>query len=207
VVLDHAEPPPKAARPGRAYRPRRTTARAVRVASSRSSAARPRRARPSGPAPPPPRPGSPAGSRGGTTAPATESILSVLPAAKAGVGSAVNDATREAGGTLGVAVLGSIFTSLYADRIGSGAFALLPDPVRQAAQDSVAAAIGATEQATGSARVALIDGLQASFMSGFHVACFVAAGICWAGALGALALPGRIRAAAPSRRPVEAALS
>src|SRR6478752_7178022 len=41
-----------------------------------------------------------------TSAPATESILSVLPPAKAGVGSAVNDATREAGGTLGVAVLG-----------------------------------------------------------------------------------------------------
>ena len=55
--------------------------------------------------------------------------------------------------------------------------------------------------------VALSGGLQASFMSGFHVASFVAAGICWVGALGALALPGRIRAAAPSRRPVEAALS
>jgi hypothetical protein len=66
-----------------------------------------------------------------TTAPATESILSVLPAAKAGVDSAVNDATREAGGTLGVAVLGSIFTSLYADRIGAGAFAVLPEPVRR----------------------------------------------------------------------------
>jgi EmrB/QacA subfamily drug resistance transporter len=48
-----------------------------------------------------------------TTTPATESILSVLPPAKAGVGSAVNDATREAGGTLGVAVTGSIFSSLY----------------------------------------------------------------------------------------------
>ena len=53
-----------------------------------------------------------------TTAPATESILSVLPPAKAGVGSAVNDATREAGGTLGVAVLGGIFTSLFADHLG-----------------------------------------------------------------------------------------
>ncbi len=144
-----------------------------------------------------------------TTAPATESILSVLPPAKAGVGSAVNDATREAGGTLGVAVLGSIFTSLYADHIGAGAFAALPDPVRQAAQDSVAAAIGAADQVTGSARVALMDGLQASFMSGFHVASFVAAGICWAGALGALALPGRIRTTSPVRStgPVEAVRS
>ena len=64
-----------------------------------------------------------------TTAPATESILSVLPPAKAGVGSAVNDATREAGGTLGVAVLGSIFTSLYAGHIATSAFAALPAPV------------------------------------------------------------------------------
>jgi hypothetical protein len=142
-----------------------------------------------------------------TTAPATESILSVLPPAKAGVGSAVNDAIREAGGTLGVAVLGSIFTSLYADRIGSGAFAVLPEPVRQAAQDSVAAAIGAAQQAGGSARIALTDALQASFMSGMHVASFVAAGVCWAGALGALALPGRARAAAPAPRAIEPVLS
>ena len=77
-----------------------------------------------------------------TTAPATESILSVLPPAKAGVGSAVNDATREAGGTLGVAVLGSIFTSLYAGSIGSGAFGTLAAPLTGAAQDSVAAALG-----------------------------------------------------------------
>ena len=46
--------------------------------------------------------------------PATESILLVLPPARAGVGSAVNDATRELGGTLGVAVVGSLFSSVYA---------------------------------------------------------------------------------------------
>jgi EmrB/QacA subfamily drug resistance transporter len=135
-----------------------------------------------------------------TTAPATESILSVLPPAKAGVGSAVNDATREAGGTLGVAVLGSIFTSLYADRIGSGAFSVLPEPVRRAAQDSVAAAIGATGRSTGSAQPALVDALHASFMSGFHTATLVAAGVCWLGAVGALALPGRTHVALSTPR-------
>ena len=51
------------------------------------------------------------------TTPATESILQVLPPARAGVGSAVNDATRELGGTLGVAVVGSLFSSLYAARL------------------------------------------------------------------------------------------
>ena len=47
--------------------------------------------------------------------PATESIMSSLPLDEAGAGSAVNDTTREIGGTLGVAVLGSIVASYYVD--------------------------------------------------------------------------------------------
>ena len=54
-----------------------------------------------------------------TSAPATEAIMGVVPKAKAGVGSAVNDATRLLGGTLGVAVIGSIYASLYASRLTS----------------------------------------------------------------------------------------
>ncbi|MBV9800767.1 MAG: MFS transporter [Solirubrobacterales bacterium] len=52
-----------------------------------------------------------------TSAPATEAIMGVVPKAKAGVGSAVNDATRLLGGTLGVAVIGSVYASLYASRL------------------------------------------------------------------------------------------
>jgi EmrB/QacA subfamily drug resistance transporter len=126
-----------------------------------------------------------------TTAPATESILSVLPPAKAGVGSAVNDATREAGGTLGVAVIGSIFTSLYADRLASTAFQGLPEPVTQASQDSVAAALTTVTRASDAVQAQLLDGLQSSFMHGFHAASVVAAAVCLVGAVGALALPGR----------------
>src|SRR5947207_2208719 len=51
-----------------------------------------------------------------TSAPATEAIMGVVPKAKAGVGSAVKDATRLLGGTLGVAVIGSIYASFYASR-------------------------------------------------------------------------------------------
>ena len=56
-----------------------------------------------------------------TSAPATEAIMGVVPKAKAGVGSAVNDATRLLGGTLGVAVIGSVYASLYAKPPHSGA--------------------------------------------------------------------------------------
>ena len=46
--------------------------------------------------------------------PATDTIMSALPAAQFGVGSAVNDTTREVGGALGIAVLGSLFAGAYA---------------------------------------------------------------------------------------------
>ncbi|HTY72488.1 MAG TPA: MFS transporter [Actinomycetes bacterium] len=141
-----------------------------------------------------------------TTAPATESILSVLPPAKAGVGSAVNDATREAGGTLGVAVIGSVFTSLYASRLGSTAFAQLSEPLARASRESVAVALRTVSQADAGVRVALLDGVREAFMTGLHVACFVAAGVCLLGALGALLLPGRDAARALATARVEPSL-
>jgi hypothetical protein len=126
-----------------------------------------------------------------TTAPATESILSVLPAAKAGVGSAVNDATREAGGTLGVAVIGSIFTSIYARHLAGTSMAALPHDAVSAARDSVGAAFNIAAHASPSLSTQLVNDVNASFMSGLHAGSLVAAGVCWLGALGALALPGR----------------
>jgi len=123
-----------------------------------------------------------------TQVPATESILSVLPAAKAGVGSAVNDATREAGGTLGVAVVGSVYASIFAFKLDGPAFAQLPGSALEQARTSVGAALVAAHgdgPMTGAVRDA--------FMSAFHVGCVVAAGVCAAGVLGALALPGRTR--------------
>lgn len=51
---------------------------------------------------------------GMTMAPATESVMGSLPRAKAGVGSAVNDTTRQVGGALGVAIIGTIVSSVYA---------------------------------------------------------------------------------------------
>ena len=55
---------------------------------------------------------------GMTMAPATESVMGSLPREKAGVGSAVNDTTRQMGGALGVAVIGSVVSSVYAGHIG-----------------------------------------------------------------------------------------
>jgi len=127
-----------------------------------------------------------------TSTPATESILTVLPAAKAGVGSAVNDATRELGGTLGVAVVGSIYSSLYLSRLGGGAVAQLPAPVAALARSSVGAGGAVAASVPGAQGPAVLQQVHAAFLTGLHVGCLVAAGVCWAGAaLAGRALPGR----------------
>jgi EmrB/QacA subfamily drug resistance transporter len=118
--------------------------------------------------------------------PATESILQVLPPARAGVGSAVNDATRELGGTLGVAVIGSLFSSLYADRLLSTLSGVSPAQAEQAAESV------AVSDALATADPALLDTVNDAFLVGLHAGCLTIGLLCLAGALfSALALPGR----------------
>ena len=69
----------------------------------------------------------------------TGGILASVPLRKAGVGSAVNDVTREVGGAIGIAVLGTIVNAVYGDRLAP-ALVGLPDEVRELAGDSVAKA-------------------------------------------------------------------
>ncbi len=118
--------------------------------------------------------------------PATESILQVLPPARAGVGSAVNDATRELGGTLGVAVVGSLFASLYSDRLAEQLDGRLAAGPLAAARDSVGVA-----DALGRRSPGVADATEVAFMAGLSTACVVIGLLCVAAALAALvALPG-----------------
>lgn len=126
-----------------------------------------------------------------TWAPTTEAIMGSLPAAKAGVGSAVNDTVREVGGALGVAVLGSVLVSRY----GAGITASLADVPQSAgahAGDSIGGAAVAAEQIGGTTGAALLDAAEAAFLDGFGSALSVAAGVAMAGAvLAAIWLPAR----------------
>jgi predicted MFS family arabinose efflux permease len=126
-----------------------------------------------------------------TSAPATEAIMGVVPRAKAGVGSAVNDATRLLGGTLGVAVIGSIFASLYASRLTDVLPAALPRHAADATHQSLGAAlevVGELAAAHPRLAVAVHDSASSAFFSGFHTANYVTAGVSVAGAVMALAL-------------------
>ena len=115
-------------------------------------------------------------------APATESIMASVPLAKAGVGSAMNDTTREVGGALGVAVLGSIFSSAYATEIGP-ALRGLPAELAGAAGDSVGAATIIAGQIGGQAGQALAAAAKIAFVDSLSSTLVVAAGIALAGAL------------------------
>jgi EmrB/QacA subfamily drug resistance transporter len=122
-----------------------------------------------------------------TTAPATESIMGSLSPDKAGIGSAVNDTTRELGGTLGVAIIGSVFSSLYIASLDSagGVFGSLPTEVQDSASESVAAA-GAIAGELGADAPGFLAQVYDAFLSGLHAGCFVCAGVTLAGALFAL---------------------
>jgi hypothetical protein len=108
------------------------------------------------------------------------------------VGSAVNDATRILGGTLGVAVIGSMYASLYASRLTSGLGVHLPGAAAGAAHRSVGGALGAADQldATGHGDLAaaLREGASAGFFHGFEITCLVAGAVAIAGAVMAVAL-------------------
>jgi EmrB/QacA subfamily drug resistance transporter len=137
-----------------------------------------------------------------TTAPATESILSVLPPAKAGVGSAVNDATREVGGTLGVAIIGSVYTTLYASGLLHSGAGHLPPTALHTAQSSVGAGYAVAARVPAELHLPVLHSVQNAFMTGLHAGCLVAAGVCVVGVIGAMALPGarRTRAAVADTR-------
>jgi EmrB/QacA subfamily drug resistance transporter len=127
-----------------------------------------------------------------TSAPATEAIMGVVPKAKAGVGSAINDATRLLGGTLGVAVIGSVYASLYTSRLTDRLPKHLPAAVAATTRSSIGAALAAAGTLAHTGHPALAaatrEAASSAFFDGFHTANYVAAGIAAGGALMALAL-------------------
>jgi Na+/melibiose symporter-like transporter len=129
-------------------------------------------------------------------APCTDSIMGSLPRAKAGVGSAVNDTTRQMGGAVGVAVFGSLmashFTSSMTEKIGGK----VPAQLFAQVKDNVGHAIAVATEVPAARQFAdrIVTAANDSFVSGLHLVALVAAGITVFAAIGvALFLPARAR--------------
>ncbi len=127
-------------------------------------------------------------------APATESVMGSLPREKAGVGSAMNDTTRQVGGALGVAIIGSIFSSHYAPTISAklGGFGL-PAVAVNASRDSIGGALTVAARMGGDPNVidtnagrALAHAARDAFASSMGRGLLVAAGMALAGCIVAL---------------------
>jgi Na+/melibiose symporter-like transporter len=138
---------------------------------------------------------------GFTVAPATESITGSLPLAKAGVGSAMNDTTRQVGGALGVAVLGSILASGYGAAI-QPTLRGMPPQVAQVAGDSIGAAATIAAK-LGPQGQGLLEAARSAFLQGMGDALQVGAGVAALAALLVLLfLPARRKEEAPVREGV-----
>ena len=141
----------------------------------------------------------PAAGLGLILAPATESVMGALPIFKAGIGSAVNDTTRQMGGALGVAVIGSVMATVYRSRFGpffesnlAGIGGL--DAARNSigAADEIARHLPAGLQ---DLSTAVLASSRSAFIDGLHVALLVAAAASASGVLLALLfLPATARA-------------
>jgi EmrB/QacA subfamily drug resistance transporter len=131
-----------------------------------------------------------------TMAPATDSIMSVVPANKAGVGSAVNDTTRELGGALGVAVIGSLASAHYATTMRdffAGPGAAAPNDLARASTEQLGAAVSISQR-LGDAGVPLADAARTAFMNGWTASLLIATVVALIAAAATLALyPQRAR--------------
>ena len=140
-----------------------------------------------------------------TSAPATESIMGAVSLSKAGVGSAVNDSTRLIGGTLGVAVIGSVYASVYGSRLTATTPAGVSGAVAAIAHQSVGAAYMAAGKITALGSPVLGQALQHAatdaFLRGLVIGCLVAGAVAAAGAvLAVLFLPAQPAAAGGSHQ-------
>ncbi len=113
-------------------------------------------------------------SMGFAMAPATDAVMSAVPDAKAGVGSAMSDVTRQVGGALGVAVIGSIIATAYTqDMRGAPA----------AASDSIGGAHAVAEQLGGAAGTELAQTAGQAFTDALGIGLAAAAVVAFAGGL------------------------
>ncbi|HLY83633.1 MAG TPA: DHA2 family efflux MFS transporter permease subunit [Acidimicrobiales bacterium] len=119
-----------------------------------------------------------------TIAPATASIMGAVPAGRAGVGSAINDTTRQVGGALGVAVMGSIGASLYrrsATQALAGAH--LAPAVSAKVRDSVGSALQVSRSLPAGVARTVNDAARRAFLHGLDISSLVGLGVAVAGSL------------------------
>jgi Na+/melibiose symporter-like transporter len=120
-----------------------------------------------------------------TMSPLTSLIMSSVPPGRAGIGSAMNDTTRELGGALGVAVLGSVVTTFFTSSLDPKLGELPAAADRDEAHSGLAGALGVARGLAGDAGPALADAAKAAFLDGLTIAALTAAAVVTVAAISA----------------------
>jgi EmrB/QacA subfamily drug resistance transporter len=130
---------------------------------------------------------------GWVMAPATDAVVGAVPAAKSGIASATNTVARMVSGALGVAVVGSLVSSLYTSDV-EGSVGGLPPRAAAAAEDSVGAASAIASKLPPDAGSGLLAAAGDAFTRAMGAGLLIAAGL----ALGAAVVVARFL---PEREP------
>ncbi|MGW8378079.1 MFS transporter [Streptomyces sp. ODS28] len=127
---------------------------------------------------------------------ATASVMDAVPEGQAGLGSAVNDATRQVGVALGVAVQGSVLAAGYGDRMSRDLAAAHAPAALDPATDNILAARALSDHVPAGSRERLLDSASEAFTWGMtHAALVAGAVVTLTGLAVWRCLPGRRRAA------------
>lgn len=113
--------------------------------------------------------------------PGTNILMASVPRNRSGMGSAMNDTTRELGGALGVAVLGAILSATYEKEIRETA-AAFGGAIQEGLESSLAVALNVAEK-LGPAAQSVADAAMDAFMNGVTLSALIAAGIIFASAV------------------------
>ena len=143
---------------------------------------------------------------GWVMAPATEAVVGAVPAAKSGVASATNTVARMISGALGVAVIGSLVSSLYSNEV-EGSLGALPPEAQAQAENSVGAASAIAGQLPPDAASELLARTGDAFTNAMGIGLLIAAALAAATAIMVLRfLPARdldAREAEEAREPLD----
>ena len=131
-----------------------------------------------------------------TMSPATNSILGSIPVSKSGIGSAMNSTTRQVGGALGIAILGTVLNSVYLSTVNNTNWpAALPDPALNGIRSSIQGAhVVAQTIPNPSLAKFITDTANQAFVTG-SVRALVVSGVIMmvAGVVTLAILPGKIQ--------------
>ncbi len=109
----------------------------------------------------------------------TDTVMASVPEADAGIGSAVNDVSRELGGALGIATIGSIVSSVYRSNIDDQLVGV-PADVAELASESVGVAAITAQQLPGELGAGVLEAANEAFVSamttGFQISAVILLG-------------------------------